>query len=316
MPGNLTTGIEDKAVDVKRPLWQYFWIAVTIALSVLGAILFIVLLLAVGRKRKLRAGAGILISNLLVSELLLTAIFFPLSSIAIYYSLTDSENDFFVNDLALNLVRVIIIYTFHWNSLFLAVNRYCAVLHPRFYQRQFASRRLLFGLVILSWIIGLAITMPTYLKAVSDDSRFWFEDDGSSISNNSTRSKAARKSLTFMRNTVGAYIPAVLIGTLYITVFCRITVFYKGKKQSGATSLSCSVSPPTESVVRQRRLVVAKMLFVSYWFLTLCFMTTPITYSFFPLTFLRPEVQTWTRTLDVLGHTSNPVSTEQFDRVV
>ncbi|GAU99485.1 hypothetical protein RvY_10481-2 [Ramazzottius varieornatus] len=315
MSDKSTSGSQlDKAVDPDRPLWQYFWIAVTMALSLLAALLFIVLLLAVGRKRKLRAGAGILISNLLISELLLTAIFFPLSSIAIYHSLAYPKDYFLLSDAALDFVRISVIYSFHWNGAFLALNRYCAVLHPRFYQDKFSSRRLLFGLVVLTWLIGFTIAVPTYTKNVFEDT-LWYEDlsPDYSSSNNSS-SKDHRKSLSCIRNTFGAYIPAVLIGAIYCTLFCHIAVLYRDERRPPATSASSSASPPTESLVRQRRLAVAKMLFVSYWFFGVCFMTTPIIYSFFPSTFVRPEVQTWTRTLDVLGHTFNPVSRQKVRR--
>ncbi|GAU99488.1 hypothetical protein RvY_10483-2 [Ramazzottius varieornatus] len=272
--------------------------------------------------------------NGLVAELLLTAMFFPLSYASLFTTLQDNPDeeedtvdDTSPDDLTVNFFLAALIYCCHWTQLFLALNRFIAVRCPQVYQQSFSGKRLVLAMAFLSWVIAFAFCVPSYAHDLLAKTGWYFVpssfDLDGHVGNSSTNSNVTsahlshlvhgkinlKKSLDYVHSIVGVYFPAVIIGVLYVALFVKITRFRRpGNLENTRQNLTKGPhGSGGADAARRRRLVIANMLLTSYCFYLLCFIPTPIIVTFFPAVYDNLLVQTWTRTLDVLGHAATAV---------
>ena len=299
------------------------WFIVTTFISTVGAILLILLLLSTVQQRKHYTGTRLLIVHLMLLQLLLLGVTFPVLNTQGYLVVLDSvvigsggyvtaiRHQPFIHCPSLMFLHVSIIHTQAWAALLLAVNRFAATVFPYQY-RQIVAKKALIFMLLLPWCVGLGINVP-----------LWF-DVGVSYAVTrpyplcTTRSVAGPYPTVW--STIGNYLPTGLMGLAYGILLVRLLI--SGRNRVGGTAGPIEPKPAVQPRLRQkpvglgglaareRQLSLTKMLLLSFVWYTVCFVPGPVILTGFSNSVVRSYMLTlWVvRTLIILGLAASPVS--------
>ncbi|OQV25509.1 hypothetical protein BV898_00449 [Hypsibius exemplaris] len=248
------------------------WSAVLLATSVFGVISNGVLLGVIGRSRTLRSGTGILISHVVVAQLLMCAVHFPVHVFLVYgknfWSITYPAHTctyaYFPN--------LATVFAIGWSEATLAVNRLIATVCPYHYPT-WTTRRVGFAMVAACWVISCGTLLP-----------FCFGVGG--VFGSSSLGQCAALKSSFITYSVifsvNAYAPYTIVGVIAVTIICKVCAKKLAKKYTVAPDVT---DPPvglrTRALFRQR-LNLAGMLFVSFLFSVVCSQPVALSNTLFP----------------------------------
>jgi hypothetical protein len=244
-------------------------------------------------------GSKMLIINLMAMQLLLCGFFFPILNLNVYMAF---------RRIAFNLhcpiLLMLHIGTMHaeiWASLLLAINRYIAIALPHYYKKCLSWNSLV-TMIVLPWLIGVGNTVPLYFGIGMNFSMvrpYGYCD-----------ARVIEVVYGTIWVTIGAYIPMVLMGVVYLTLFIRLAI-RRYKMQGQIEHLSGRKKPKSrlKSTKNERQISMATMLVVSYLWFCLCFLPGPVLATSFHLIYVQDfMLALWTtRTIIICGYAVSPV---------
>ena len=274
------------------------WFATSVSISVFGSLMLILTLASSVRNTKLYQGSKVLIVHLLLLQLSMCGIIFPLLH-ANQFSRFLGTN-FTLYCPLFYVMEIGIIHTENWASLLLCVNRYVAIALPHHYEK-IIKKRALYAMVIIPWLIGIGNSFPllfgyalTFIKFPNGSCEIAMKDDifGAVI-----------------WAGIGAYTPLTLIGVIYIVLFVRLAVC-RGTVVEKADNKDISGKSDRLKKRRERKLVLAKILMTSYFWHCVCFIPAPVVFTLFPeLVAKFAMLPNWLiGTLIPCGYAASPVS--------
>ncbi|OQV12417.1 hypothetical protein BV898_13293 [Hypsibius exemplaris] len=246
------------------------WFILTISVSLFGSVLLVLLLSASCRFRELLLrGSCILIFHSMLIQLLICAVICPILNISSYLTLIN--NTTLVHCPTLIFFNTASDHTDNWAALFLAVNRFVAIVSPHHYDA-WVSRKVLICMIIIPWLIGISDSLPVYFgiggQTIIGPAGCAFETDVDGFYG----------TLWFV---IGAYIPIGLMGIIYTILFVRI-----GTANRNRPNLAVPFEPNGQnarlSTTQKRQISIAKMLIGSFAWYCICFLPGPIIVSLFP----------------------------------
>ncbi|GAU96044.1 hypothetical protein RvY_07546 [Ramazzottius varieornatus] len=265
------------------------WFVLTLGLAFACGMFNVVFLGAICITANLRTGSGVLIGHLAMIETFMCLVHIPIYMAGVlvhsqslftcrftqfFYSLTNTAG--------------------YWNILFLAVNRFVAVLYPLHYHT-FVRRRFPAIFILSMWVMGVLFTIPMELDVNGGIgiNQLW---GGCSVS----EFKLGRFDYRFVQSTLKTYVPLALAGLLYVVLL--ITSRMK-------SSRSVTVENHGASRSHHHKLAMSKMLFVSAIFYSLSFFAYPILAKSMPVEMFlaHPMLQHWMVTVSVSGYAVHPV---------
>ncbi|XP_055344779.1 adenosine receptor A3-like [Paramacrobiotus metropolitanus] len=268
------------------------WITFQFGIGVIGAILIVVLLNTMSKLGKLKSGSGLLIAHSLTIDLTFCLIVSPVAVLPIY--LTQSHITFSYDCVFVEFFLLLIIYAGNWTNVVLAVNRLIAVALPHFYTR-ITSRRFSTLLLVIVWVIAFACSIPT-LNFVNGLRSGMLHSGACGLTQN--------KGATFtILGATGTYLPIVLLGMIYISLFL-ISRLMKGRGNLSTDT----ANEIHQRLVMKKRMSLAKALFLSYVWYCICILP-PAVLNMFYATWWNKEIKLllYTRGAQVLGYAASPV---------
>ena len=301
------------------------WFIVTTFISAVGALLLILLLLSTVQQRKHQSGTQLLIVHLMLLQLLLLGVTFPILNTHSYLVVLDSvgvdvdsggnvtavRHQHLIHCPSLMFFHVSLIHTEAWAAFLLAVNRFAATVFPHQY-RQMVTKKALIFMLLLPWTIGLGINVP-----------LWFDVGvrfvvGRPYPLCTTRTTGGAYPAVW--STVGNYLPTGLMGIAYGILLMRFLT--GGRNRVGGTAGPVEPDPAIRPrqrpkpvglggrAARERQLGLTKMLLLSSVWYMICFIPGPVILTGFSNLVARYYTLTlWVvRTLIILGLAASPVS--------
>lgn len=134
------------------------WLSVMLVITVCGTVSNTVLLIIIGRSKRLRSGTGFLIFHLLATGLLMCGIHYPIHIVLVYGS-----NYWFT--LPANIcsyvyyLLIVTKYANNWFEAWLGVNRFVAAVCPLFYSNLTTPKFAVF-IVAFSWLFSALTVLP------------------------------------------------------------------------------------------------------------------------------------------------------------
>ncbi|XP_055346104.1 green-sensitive opsin-1-like [Paramacrobiotus metropolitanus] len=263
------------------------WLAVYALICGFGIILNCFLLVVILTQRKLQTGSGWLIAHKQILDVILCAIIFPIM-ISPVINLYVNIEGLTVNCVWAQFVQLTLMQVGYWTAFFLGVNRLFALLLPHKYS-VIAAKPSLVGCIAFSWFIVLVCDIPTLFNI---GMKF-------GVTVNSCGILGPTDNFTYIVMTAfGQYIPVVLSGVIYITIF--LTIRIKMSSRVGAAGQRSDVS--------RRRVVIAKLLFASYIWNTVCSQLPIALIQLVPRSAgNRALLSLWLRTIHALEYAANPM---------
>ncbi|XP_055340724.1 protein trapped in endoderm-1-like [Paramacrobiotus metropolitanus] len=304
--GNATnfTRIGPNTTDIKAyityPGWLTFWFIVMIFLCILGAFSNSLLFMAIVTSRKLRKGSGTLIAHSILIEAFLCVIGVPLIMASTYMPQFGWPSKTMCKWTMLLFYGPIFAGT--WASVLIAINRFVAIFFPHVYSK-LTTPPLLALVIALGWAVALASSVPMFFEA-------------GGISVGATKPwyacGARQEKPGYLYNflvTVGTTAPAVALGVIYVSIFTlviiRALIF---RRKIDTTDKAAVARNQRAQAMTQKRLKMARMLFVSYIWFTVCYMPAPVTASVAPVLYgTSPLVSLFLRMLLEIGYATSPV---------
>ncbi|OQV17402.1 hypothetical protein BV898_08505 [Hypsibius exemplaris] len=279
------------------------WFVFSILCSIIGTALLLLLLLASFRVKRLRSGSSILVVHLMLIELIICGVTFPIFLITTHTGLTGVHVQ--VNCQVFMYFFLTTIHTEYWASLVLAVNRFFALVLPH-HHRKLLSKTGLIIMILIPWIVGLGVTLPLYFGI---GGRFILRTSPFESCAFMSQTSGYGIGLAFL----GAYLPIGLIGLIYAVLGVRWLVG-SFSKRFVAVQVVAAVGPaaaPSQGNVaaKTRRVLLLRMLVVTYLWHCLCFLPPPILISSFPgLVVSHPKlVSLWLfKTMLLCGYVVSP----------
>ncbi|OQV17314.1 hypothetical protein BV898_08563 [Hypsibius exemplaris] len=244
----------------------FTWFALSIAVSLFGCFMLAALLAHICYGKL--TGSTVLIAHLMALQLLHCAVFFPILFVDSFAALTGSS--LHLNCPLLLLMHISAAQAEHWASLVLAVNRYVAIALPHHY-RKVVSTPVLTVMIIAPWVIGIGDTLPLYFGyggILGEKPVFGY----------CAIKVAGRIYGRALWQTIGTYIPTVLMGIIYVTLFVRLAI-------DGHVCFRRKSDAEEKSMLERRlekRVTMAEMLVVAYVWYCLCFLPGPIILTAYP----------------------------------
>ncbi|OQV12346.1 hypothetical protein BV898_13374 [Hypsibius exemplaris] len=275
------------------------WFSFTISVCVMGSCLLVLMLVSSLCNTRLYRGSKVLIMHLLVIQLCLCGVTFPLLNLNSLATLTAHYGGFRMQCSLFYLANVATIHAENWAALLLAVNRFVALALPHLYS-DFVSRKSLCLMIFTPWLIGISNSIPIYFGHGVDISRT--PSGTCNIRTNGDLYGAV------IWPAVGAYTPIALMGIIYFALFLRLVLARCiCIKDHMHTAGSCECERMKRK--RMRQVDLAKILVVSYVWHCMCFLPAPILLTLFPQLYAQfvmlPE---WTiGTLMPCGYAASPV---------
>jgi hypothetical protein len=280
-----------------------FWFAFSTIISISGSSLFILLLVASFYEKKLQKGANLLIIHIMLIQLLLCALLFPILNTTSYLLLKGHRINF--NCRLFLLAQVGAMNTENWASLLLAINRYVAIAMPHFY-KAWVSKKVLISMIVIPWVIGIGDTLSVYLGFGAN---FMVVPPF-----NFCIIRGTDGFIGTIWVVIGAYLPLGLMGILYSAIFIRLAIVRRFNLESrieqDVVASVISANGISRRSKRARQISLAQMLIVSYVWYGACFLPAPVILASFPNLnrrfFMLPL---WTaKTLMLSGYAASPVS--------
>ncbi|OQV17315.1 hypothetical protein BV898_08564 [Hypsibius exemplaris] len=252
------------------------WFSLSIATSVGGSVMLILLLASSVYHKKLAGGSTVLIAHLMLIQLLHCAVLLPILTVNSFTALTHRKDVLQLDCSVLSLIHITAIQADNWASLFLAINRYVAIVVPHFY-RKLVTRNAILASLLLPWLIGVAVTLPVYfgfggIFLWSAPCAFCaiFISGATSLYG------------AVFWPTLGTYVPIILMGMIYLALFGRLAAANSARRRS----IDKTVLKGGAAVLlrkQERQIVIAKMLVAGYVWYSLCILPGPIILTVFPV---------------------------------
>ena len=269
------------------------WLIVMFLTSLTGGVLFVILLNAVLSQQILKSGIGILIANLLILQLISCIIHFPVFASQVYLN---KLGYFFDVHCDLYVTFIAIIHVGHFIQCFISINRFIAIIFPHHY-RSLCSRKTVTFSIIVSWLLGFGLTSLFYFHI---GGKFTLGVTGG------CEPFVTNPDVFMIITSFNSYLPISILGVLYFFIFIQMTL-------KGHVSKWQSVydgEPQTLAVKQrqERRVVIARMLFVSFLWYFVCLLPIPMVLDIHPDLYRKNlHVALWLHFLSLLGHAANPV---------
>ncbi|OQV17310.1 hypothetical protein BV898_08560 [Hypsibius exemplaris] len=253
--------------DPPSELVKVSWFTLSMLVSFFGSILLILLLFHIVRTKL--TGSTVLIAHLLALQLLLCSVYFPILFIDSFAGLNGASLN--LNCPVLLLMYIGAVQAQHWASLVLAINRYVAIALPHHY-RKLVSKPVLTMMILAPWIIGTGGTIPLYFGS---GGKFGVKP----VYGYCAITVAGRVyGFRALWQTIGTYIPTVLMGIIYVTLFLRLAIdgrvcFGRTREKEDLTGLEKRL---------EKRVTMAKMLVAAHVCYCVCFLPGPIVVLAFP----------------------------------
>ncbi|XP_055340587.1 allatostatin-A receptor-like [Paramacrobiotus metropolitanus] len=292
---NLT--LYDRSMWIEYHFFVTLWFAVMMGLSAVGAVANITLTITILSSEKLRSGCGVLIAHLLLVSATLCAVHLPLLTVTTYYMAPKQP-------LGITFCRVTVLFYFstlyvvNWTAMLISINRFVAIVYPYKYNAHFASYKVGFSLIALSWTVVLCCN---FLVFFNHGGRF-----------EATRPWGAcgitviRNSMIYpMITVICVTFPTALEGVMYVAIFA--TVGWRALLRRRKIRHVVERAIERRNSLVQKRYRSVKMLSVSYLWYSVCFMPAPIASSIFPHVYSSsPLLQLFLRVLLLCGYTTIP----------
>ncbi|XP_055348970.1 melatonin receptor type 1A-like [Paramacrobiotus metropolitanus] len=275
-------------VVYKKPL--VIWCFATLSISVVGIILYALLLTVIIQRKAYRSGCEILILHQIFVDVVMVAILIPSNILNVYLG---QYNLFGYRDCAaMHFIFMTTLGVSNWSQTTLAVNRFVATLYPHSY-KYWVSPVALVCMVAFDWLLTIANNIP---EALSVDGSYGFSQTWRNCGYWINRPGLFIQFYV----AINIYIPTIVMMLLYLVIFARIGRMRRITVESSSTSLDRRRSR------FRRRVMMAKILcFTSLWYCA-CFYPQNIAGS------LRVDgklvfMQLWLRTLYLCGYILTPV---------
>ena len=243
--------------------------------SVIGTLLCLfsfisnlICLIAICTYPRLRRRGCILVANLVIINILLSTTVYPVNIITPFY-----RHDVLPESFCYNFTRYyyLTLHWFIWQECLLSINRFIAIVVPRFYATVINTKRL-----IATIIVGYLI--PFFINAYGLSRNLYVQ----SPPFGTCRYKPEfGKVYPLIHATLGVYLPVCAIGISYLTIF--ISFYSKKRRATGPHVLPSD----TRSVREAKRMRLAKMLFVSFLWNSLAYLPQPVVSALFPQLYTR-----------------------------
>ncbi|XP_055340555.1 trace amine-associated receptor 7a-like [Paramacrobiotus metropolitanus] len=267
-----------------------------IIISLCGVLCNILVMYIILSQRKLRSGCGILIAHLLFINVTLCLVHMPILSISTYfYAPYVRLGKTFCNYTILFYYSSL--YTVDWAACLISVNRYVAIFLPHHY-RKCAGRYGVISMIVTGWIIAFSCNLVLFygVGGAYQSTKPWGAC-GITVSD----------AVTYPTVTVICVtLPVCLEGVVYLSIFAVVGL------RKLINRRRVSVADVNADVAHQhqfkKRFRVARMLFCSYVWYSICFLPAPIASSLYPVQYASlPLLQLFLRVLLVLGYATIPL---------
>ena len=274
------------------------WFVVNITCNAVGTVFALLLLVAIfSGTRFHKSGAQLLIAHLILVDLAICLIHSPLNAITTFVGTMETVSATERACSYTHFAFMATMYSGQWTSAFLAFNRFIATYFPHSYKSFFVGSVHL-NMIFVAWAIGVLMNIP-----------FFFGVGGTYGSvppwNGCGIRPDENSSIYTLTVGAGLYGPLVLGFGFYLIIFIRAIVHHFQPSRVYTTS-TC---PDRRRTAKRKRLLVAKMLFLSS--LTVCLFYLPHAVygsSYYEVISCNPELQLWLHELFYLGYAVNPVS--------
>ncbi|OQV22754.1 hypothetical protein BV898_03191 [Hypsibius exemplaris] len=280
------------------------WFGLSISISIAGSGLLLLLLITSFRHRKLHTGAHILIIHVMLIQLLVCGIFYPIQNITTWRIMTTME-PVEIKCRYLAFFQSVASHTHNWASLILAVNRYAALAMPHQYKRLLQVKALI-AMTLLPWVVGVAGNLPVYFGR---GGHFKMGRLGCSFRTDET-------AYSTVWVTLGAYLPVCLMGVTYIALFLQLSlkrfrrrritsISHENIHNSRRRRRSSGWRVPTRHA---RQVGICKMLVASLLWYCLCFLPGPIVATGLPHLFAQYfMLRLWLISVMLCGYAASPM---------
>ena len=282
------------------------WVSVMLTFGFCGGALSYILAATILCQRSLRSGSGILIAHTLLTEGTLLFVSFPLLTVQTFIARHNPPSVTTCHVVA--WIYYVILQATHWTEMLIAVNRFVAVILPHHY-RAMTGKRATISMIVACWTICIVnMTLPLFnVAAQIDSNNFW--------KSCTMRGLKGQGQVFLFLVSFNAYIPIGVEGTLYLVMFC--VIFSRraaGKSHSRVdTGTPQMLASKVAEVQRlERRLRLAKMLFVGFIVPAICSLLTPIMAAAWPPYVTYPLLHLTLRAVLVVGYAIHPVIGEFF----
>ncbi|OWA52605.1 hypothetical protein BV898_17053 [Hypsibius exemplaris] len=285
------TRLPETALNLKRSALTA-WFAPFFAFSLLGILTNGILFTVIIRSRTLRSGAGVLILHVIANCFITSAIHNPIHGILVY-----GDNFWFARPRDIcKYVHFLMGFTQfanNWAEASLAVNRLVAVVFP-FAYKAWSTRKVTGIMIIICWFISTACLIP-YLFEVGG--KFYSTAQGQCTIEISDK-------LGGILTIIAVYLPYGIVGLISVLV---VSVMYV-RALRGRSQDRTPLPGTRQAVIYRKRLIVTKMLLVSFLFDVMCTVPNPIILASFPTLYASsPLLRLWLRSCLALQFPVTPV---------
>jgi hypothetical protein len=189
------------------------WFGFSMTTSICSSFLILLLLVSMLHHKAKYEGSRILIIHLMMMQLLICGVHFPILIITSYMAMMQKK--FNLNCSAFLLFHIGSMHAENWASAFLAVNRYVAIALPHHYKK-LVSKKSVAAMIVLPWMIGFGDTLPPYFGVGAN---FLLAPPHGACT---TRTNGGVYGTIWI--VIGAYIPMAVMGFVYVTLFVRLAL--------------------------------------------------------------------------------------------
>ncbi|XP_055335741.1 neuromedin-U receptor 2-like [Paramacrobiotus metropolitanus] len=251
------------------------------------AALIVLLLMVMSRLHKLKTGSGLLVTHALLTDLSFCLVLNPVINIPIY--LTQMRIPMTYHCILPDFLLPFHIYLGNWTAVALAVNRVIAIVFPHLYPHV-SSQRFSVGVLLVVWSIAMSCTVPIF--AVPGMLHGQLPSGACGL--------LRLQGVTFtVVGAIGSYLPIILLGIIYIGLFIYARVTKTHYRRNSADR---------QRTIWQKRLAIAKALFLCFAWYTVCTLPPSVLAIFYGF-WWNKEVRLllFTRGAQIIGYSASPV---------
>ncbi|XP_055357789.1 galanin receptor 2a-like [Paramacrobiotus metropolitanus] len=284
-------------VTLANQQWMTIWCIANLFLCAFGALLCFLLIVVIMSDKTARIGSGCLIAHLLVIDLMMCAIHLPINTIWVFA--TEIFAGLMDHCAVVFMTFQTTAYAGSWVALFLALNRFTAIILPLKYGA-WSTNNTLAKMTISSWFMAFLCTVP-----------FCFGIGGTITTVPPWSACGVRKAgsnvVFTLSKVTGMYAPLIIVCVIYIAMFSWLAV-----RRTNVVRLRSVETILTEEFVKQRRtcrrrLIISKMLFVSSVWQCACYLPYMIISSNSQMATQMPVLDLILRSVFHTGYATNPL---------
>ncbi|XP_055350325.1 5-hydroxytryptamine receptor 7-like [Paramacrobiotus metropolitanus] len=251
--------------------------------GVTGVVLSSSLVLTIVTRPKLRTGSGILIAHQQLLHVLQTGVSNPFYIVVGWAVWLGGVSITGIDCTIAHFFCQVFICVETWSSVFLAVNRFVALIYPHQY-RHISSNAAVAGFIVAAWCISAAIEIPALLGIGSYFGMRQFDCGYIRVTDHN---------IVAMHGVVGIYFPLGLQAFLY----AAILINHRQKDQGGRVTR-----------VQKKRFELFRLLFSSYLWYVACYLPFMVTIYGLPRFFFADKLRAgWFLTMQEIGYAGSPV---------